>query len=90
VTLVGAVTEHACVAHVLTVGVIVIDQPPAMLPESLAESSRTYRLQAPFAAWPAKADASVSEPHLAPTVAPPGLRFGPAGAGAPKGSAHSA
>jgi hypothetical protein len=57
--------------------------PPVMVPTSPPRSSTTYRLQVPFGFSPLKA-ANVSVPHGAPS--PPGLKYGPAGAGAANGS----
>src|SRR3977135_1325818 len=57
--------------------------PPVMVPTSPPRSSTTYRLQVPFGFSPLKA-ARVSVPHGAPS--PPGLKYGPAGAGAANGS----
>ena len=54
-----------------------------IVPTSAPRSSTTYRLQVPFGSTPLNA-ARVSVPHGVPI--PPGLRYGPAGAGAANGS----
>jgi hypothetical protein len=57
--------------------------PPSIVPTSSPIASTTYRLQVPFGFTPLNA-ARVSVPHGVPI--PPGLRYGPAGAGAANGS----